>query len=143
MHTIVFPSSTVIRQGSAWTVQSGTTLNIVQPPEKKERPGARQRAKLLATPEGRAVYERARKVVGQMLADDGIAPLTALRLRSGMSQEDVYRATGIQQPQLSRLENGKNDNPQLNLLRQLAAAYGVSVSTVTEAFEQTISRAKR
>lgn len=143
MQVITFPSSTVIRLASTWTVQSGTTLNIVQPPQKKERPGARQRAKLLSTPEGRAAYERARQVVGQMLADDGIAPLTALRLRSGMSQEDVYRATGIQQPQLSRLENGKNDNPQLNLLRQLAAAYRVSVSTVTEALDQTISRAKR
>ncbi|WP_293998537.1 helix-turn-helix domain-containing protein [Sphaerotilus sp.] len=143
MQVITSPSFTVIKLGSAWTVQSGATLNIVQPPQKKERPGARQRAKLLATPEGRATFEQARKAVGQMLADDGIAPLTALRLRSGMSQEDVYRATGIQQPQLSRLENGKNDNPQLNLLRQLAVAYRVSVGTVTEALDQTISQVKR
>lgn len=75
-----------------------------------------------------------------MLAADGIAPLAALRLRAGLSQDDVFKLTGLQQPQLSRLENGKTPNPQFDTIQKLAKLYGVSLEAVSDALIQTASQ---
>lgn len=120
---------------------SGACLSVVRQPQRRERPGARRRAELESTPEGHAKLMAARKAIGDMLVADGIAPLAAIRMRAGMSQDDVFKKTGIQQPHLSRLENGKTPNPQLDTVRLLAALYGTSSDAIADALAQTIAQA--
>lgn len=53
--------------------------------------------------------------------------LKALRLKLGMTQYEVCMATGIQQDQLSRWENGKGYRPGIDNLKKLADLYCVKV----------------
>ena len=46
-----------------------------------------------------------------------------LREKSGMSQSQLSKRTGITQPDISRLENGKA-NPSIATLKKLARAFG-------------------
>jgi len=46
-----------------------------------------------------------------------------LREKSGMSQSQLSKRTGITQPDISRLENGKA-NPSIATLKKVARAFG-------------------
>jgi DNA-binding XRE family transcriptional regulator len=48
------------------------------------------------------------------------------RAEKGMTQKDLSQATGIQQAQISRLENA-NYNPSIALLKRIAAGLGKEV----------------
>jgi predicted transcriptional regulator len=48
------------------------------------------------------------------------------RNENGMTQKDLSQATGIQQAQISRLENA-NYNPSIALLKRIAAGLGKEV----------------
>lgn len=73
--------------------------------------------------------------MGQALLADGVAPFTALRLARGLSQQQLADAAGIQQPQLSRIENGAHDDLMLGTAQRLAQALGVEVGAIAEAFD--------
>lgn len=49
------------------------------------------------------------------------------RLRKNMSQCELAEKMGTKQSAISRFESGKNKNPTLGLIRQLATALGLQV----------------
>ena len=90
------------------------------------------RARLEATAEGRALLGRARQELGSMLAADNLVPLAALRMQQGLSQQQLAQISGIQQPQLSRIESGQHDI-KVSTAERLAQALGVPTADVIEA----------
>lgn len=109
---------------------------------KSERPGAARRLAIGNSPEGRASIRSARVVLGEALSHDGLAPLAALRLRAGLSQAQVAAMTGIQQPMLSRIENGHVTDLQRSTMRSLADAFGVSLDELDAALTATTALLK-
>lgn len=63
--------------------------------------------------------------------------LAVLRLRTGMSQRQLAEAADIKQPQIARLESGK-DNPTYETMKKLARGLSISVAEVAAAIEITI-----
>jgi DNA-binding XRE family transcriptional regulator len=59
------------------------------------------------------------------------------REASGLTLAEVSRRSGIDQPALSRLENGHNKNPTLDTLWRYAAAVGRRLVLATEAIVDT------
>lgn len=114
----------------------GRSSAVVRP-----RPGAVSRARLQSSAEGRALLERARQELAEVLAADGLVPLAGLRLSKGMSQADLAIASGIRQPQLSRLESGVHEDIMVATLERLAAALNVGLDEVNRALQA--SRAAR
>jgi DNA-binding XRE family transcriptional regulator len=57
------------------------------------------------------------------------------REAAGLTLAEVSRHCGIDQPALSRLENGHNKNPTLDTLWRYAAAVGQRLILTTEAIE--------
>jgi transcriptional regulator with XRE-family HTH domain len=57
------------------------------------------------------------------------AMLKSLRERAGLSQAELARRLGINQPSLSRWESGQGE-PGLSIIRPLAAALGVDIETL-------------
>lgn len=55
----------------------------------------------------------------------------------GLTLAEVSRRSGIDQPALSRLENGRNKNPTLDTLWRYAAAVGRRLILTTEAIHDT------
>ena len=53
-----------------------------------------------------------------------IKTLVAARKQQNMTQSDLARITGINQADISKLENG-NRNPSLNMLKKLAEGLGM------------------
>lgn len=72
-----------------------------------------------------------------------IAPLAALRLKVGLSQAELAQRTGIRQPHLSRLENGRHATASVETLTRLAQALGVSLDEVNDAFQRTVTGGSR
>jgi DNA-binding XRE family transcriptional regulator len=62
------------------------------------------------------------------------------REAAGLTLADVARRCGIDQPALSRLENGHNKNPTLDTLWRYAAAVGRRLLLTTEAIADTRAR---
>jgi len=56
---------------------------------------------------------------------------------AGLTLAEVSRRCGIDQPALSRLENGHNKNPTLDTLWRYAAAIGKRLVLTTEAIRYT------
>jgi transcriptional regulator with XRE-family HTH domain len=56
---------------------------------------------------------------------------------AGLTLAEVSRRSGIDQPALSRLENGHNKNPTLDTLWRYAAAVGRRLVLTTEAIRDT------
>lgn len=56
-----------------------------------------------------------------------IAQLVAKRKSKGMTQSDVALITGIQRPNISRLESG-NYNPTVDMLVRIADSMGLKVN---------------
>lgn len=106
-----------------------------EPATPEARPSKRDggaRARLEATMEGRAVLINARRELGGMLAADGLVPLAALRMQRGLSQQQLAQLSGIQQPQLSRIESGQHDI-KASTAERLARALGVETADVVNA----------
>jgi DNA-binding XRE family transcriptional regulator len=59
------------------------------------------------------------------------------REAAGLTLAEVSRRCGIDQPALSRLENGHNKNPTLDTLWRYAAAVGRRLILTTEAIRDT------
>ena len=55
-----------------------------------------------------------------------IKTLVAARKAQNMTQSDLAKVTGINQADISKLENG-NRNPTLNMLKKLAEGLGMSL----------------
>lgn len=48
------------------------------------------------------------------------------RMERGLSARELARRSGVSQPYLSQLENGKNENPSIEILKKLAKALNIS-----------------
>lgn len=75
-----------------------------------------------------------RKDLGAAVRAHGISNVAGLRMSAGLSQKELREATGIPQPHLSRLENGKVKTPELPTLLAMSKALGVSLEMLVEAF---------
>jgi DNA-binding XRE family transcriptional regulator len=104
-----------------------------------QRPLSKRRQALLQTAQGQAMQVQALKDLGGALHSHGVAPLVALRMRCGLTQKALCEASGLPQPHISRLENGKVPNPDGATLQKLAAAMGMSMDDVMAAIEQGVS----
>lgn len=69
-----------------------------------------------------------------------IDELKQAREAAGFTLAEVSRRCGIDQPALSRLENGRNKNPTLDTLWRYAAALGRRLVLTTEAIRDTRPR---
>jgi len=56
---------------------------------------------------------------------------------TGLTLAEVSRRCGIDQPALSRLENGHHKNPKLDMLWRYAASVGRCLVLTTEAIRHT------
>jgi hypothetical protein len=66
-----------------------------------------------------------------------IEAIKRAREAAGLTLADVSRRCGIDQPALSRLENGHNKNPTLDTLWRYAAAVGRRLLLTTEVIRDT------
>jgi DNA-binding XRE family transcriptional regulator len=69
-----------------------------------------------------------------------IEQIKRAREAAGLTLAEVSRRCGIDQPALSRLENGRNTNPTLDTLWRYAAALGRRLIITTEAIRDTRPR---
>jgi len=104
--------------------------------QSSQRPRSSRRQALLQTAHGQSMQEQALKDLGSALEAHGLVPLVALRMGCGLSQKALCEATGLPQPHISRLENGKVNNPDGATLQRLASAMGVSMDDVLAAIQQ-------
>src|SRR5438105_5759703 len=70
-------------------------------------------------------------------AQELLRQLKAFREGAGLTLADVSARCGIDQPALSRLENGHTKNPTLDTLWRFAAAVGRRLVLTTEAIRNT------
>jgi transcriptional regulator with XRE-family HTH domain len=66
-----------------------------------------------------------------------VEEIKRVREAAGLTLAEVSRRCGIDQPALSRLENGHNKNPTLDTLWRYAAAVGRRLVLTTEAIRDT------
>lgn len=118
-----------------------TSYEVVSP-RAKTRPGKALRARLSATDEGKALLKQARAQLGELLEVDGVSALAALRLKAGLTQDDVRHQANMLQPQLSRLENGRTPSPTADTVLRLAELYGVTMEKFMHALRQTVESAR-
>lgn len=78
-------------------------------------------------------------MLGDALSAHGIAPLASMRLKAGLSQKELCVRSGIQQPHLSRLENGKVPRPDTDTLQRIAVALGATLEEVIASHQATIA----
>lgn len=121
---------------SVESTQSGAQLARVAP-LRTGRPGANRRAALSATAEGEDVLAKGNTTLARLVASANLPSLVVLRMTKGMSQAELARESGIAQPQLSRLERGRNQNPDLGTLRKISMALNIDVVEVVRAVEAT------
>lgn len=101
------------------------------------RPGKARRLRLESAPEGRAAIVAARVQLGEMLADDQLSPLAALRLKKGLSVSELARCCEVLPPLISRLESGVSGTLHPTTRERLASALDVSVDAVDDAIAAT------
>ena len=76
--------------------------------------------------------------LGEVLALHAIGfRLRAEREKQGLSQSEVARRAGMDEPALSRIETGKNPNPTLDTLTRIAKALGKNVPFVNHDQQET------
>lgn len=72
----------------------------------------------------------------------GPATLATLRLRAGLSQKELAKQCGMEQPHISRYESGRHE-PGVFQANAIATALGVSLDQLVTALQQaTISEKK-
>lgn len=110
-------------------------------PAQPSRRGARVRNAALEayrkTPEGQESARQAKRSLANALERAKLAPMAALRLRAGLSQQELSERSGLKQPHISRLENGQPGSMSNDTLKRLADALGVSMDDVNLAFQAT------
>lgn len=99
------------------------------------RPISQRRKELQQTEIGQTQIKEARRQLASAVEAHGVAPMVALRLRVGLSQKDLVERTGLPQPHVSRLENGRVQHPDVETLVKLADALGVSLDQINEAYQ--------
>lgn len=62
--------------------------------------------------------------------------LLSLRQKSGESLQDVADKVGVSKAHVWELEKGRSRNPSFELVRKLAAHYGVSIDVLTGDVEE-------
>lgn len=94
-------------------------------------------SKTSAAKSGRAaaLAKARQKLAGELAA----SPLATLRLRAGLSQQQIAERMGVSQPQVARCEQGKHD-PGTETIARLAEALGVSIAEVFEAAHEGLQR---
>jgi len=65
--------------------------------------------------------------------------LASLRMKAGLSQAQLAARMGMKQPQLARMERGKND-VQVSMIERLASALHLPESQVYEAVKRTVKQ---
>lgn len=85
-----------------------------------------------------AALQRTRKRIAREIEDNSAFSIVKLRLSAGLSQEELARMIGTQQPAIARLERGQSE-PQISTIEKLAQAFGVSPEAVFSAFMKTRS----
>jgi DNA-binding XRE family transcriptional regulator len=93
-----------------------TTTETAYPPS---GPWSESRAKLLSDPEVRAAYDALEPEYTL------IRELIDLRIKRGLSQRELAKRAGMQQPTLARVESGKTAS--LRTLRRVADALNADV----------------
>jgi len=83
-----------------------------------------------------AGMNEARRWVSNEFYSSNIPTLASLRLRAGMSQRELGKACGIEQPHVSRYESGKHE-PSIGIAIQMASALGVGIQEFSIAWENT------
>lgn len=58
------------------------------------------------------------------------AALTAIRTRTGLTQSDLARATGISQGHISQLESAAQTNPRPGTVKKIAEALAVPITAL-------------
>lgn len=61
----------------------------------------------------------------------------------GLSQSEVCERMGILQPQLSRLENGHVENPDMHTLEKLRLALGMAMDEIVRLVNESVARRLR
>lgn len=84
-------------------------------------------------PEFAAQIREARPLVAETLYK-GTRTLAVLRLERGMSQQDLARAAGTSQPDISFYECGRRQ-PTLGTARRIATALGISLGELADVLE--------
>lgn len=94
--------------------------------------------RLEADPRRAESLKRARARLGGWIANEPSAPpssrLAALRLKTGMSQQQLADALGTSQSAVARMEKG-NGNHTMDVVRAWAKALGVTPNDLFDAFE--------
>ena len=68
----------------------------------------------------------------KQVREDAISQLVAMRKAKKMTQNDISIITGIQRPNISRLESG-NYNPTVDMIVRIADSMGLKVKiTITD-----------
>ena len=58
--------------------------------------------------------------------------LRELRIKRGISQNELARRAGVKQSVISYIENGRTKHPRIDTLTAIAAVLGVSVDTLVK-----------
>lgn len=82
-----------------------------------------------ANPTRRAALEEARRWLADEFHHDDGGTVRTLRLRKGLSQQQLADAIGTSQPHVARIESGAS-NPNIDTCRRLAEAFGVDLNTL-------------
>lgn len=75
---------------------------------------------------------KARSWLSSELSDVEGVTLRSLRLKKGLSQTQLAELIGMKQPNIARLEKGR-DGLALETMRKLSAALGVDMNTIDSA----------
>ena len=114
----------------AWTAEDRARHQAIREKFREWHPSAEE---LIASGEGaafdiRGEYRQLRPLVEE---------IKQARETAGLTLAEVSRRCGIDQPALSRLENGHNKNPTLDTLWRYAAAVGRRLLLTTETIADT------
>lgn len=96
-------------------------------------------AEFSASKGGQQQLEAGRQWVAETFYKDEPASLQAFRLRKGMSQSDLAKAIGVNQPRISIYERGL-EKPEFDMLVRLRNALDVSTDQIFAAIEYAVSK---
>ena len=119
-----------VRAGVEWTAEDHARHQAIREKFRDWHPSPEE---LIATGEGAAFDLHGEHRQLRPLVEE----LKRVRQAAGLTLAEVSRRCGIDEPALSRLENGRNRNPTLDTLWRYAAAIGRRLVLATEAIADT------